>query len=338
MMSDYALFRMPYAQQAYRVGDGTQQPVVLTSAQQLDDVSGFVMAPFVATPQHPILVIPGEAQPYTLATDSYMSHGVEHYSREDYSHAFARFHDAIVEGRFSKLVLSRCSEVDMDTEIDPERFFSEACHRYPRMMIALVRSDIAGTWLMATPEILIAQDGDRWNTMALAGTMRYEGEQDYQWSAKNIAEQEMVVRYVDECLRPLAIDINIGNPYTVRAGNLVHLRTDISFRLSPDSPHGIGTIVDALHPTPAVCGLPKREAMSFIIDNESIERKYYSGYLGPWNIAGQSSLYVSLRCMQMYSHKYILHAGGGLLKESNEESEWRETMMKMQAMRNLWQK
>ena len=123
----------------------------------------------------------------------------------------------------------------------------------------------------------------------------------------------------------------------MKAGNLVHLRSDFSFTLddSLTDGNGLGKLVDALHPTPAVCGLPKQEAMEFIIANESIDRRYYSGYCGPWNVGGMTALFVSLRCMELSAHRSVLYAGGGLLAESSEESEWQETMMKMEAMRRL---
>lgn len=205
------------------------------------------------------------------------------------------------------------------------------------MTIALVKSEVAGTWLMATPEILLAQDGDRWQTMALAGTMAWEGKKMYSWSDKNKKEHQLVAGYIEEVLKPYAKDMEISKPYTVRAGNLVHLRSDFSFTL--DDAHadgcGIGELVEALHPTPAVCGLPKQEAIDFITANESIDRKYYSGYCGPWNVGGKTALFVSLRCMEIKESRGLMYAGGGLLEESSEESEWQETMMKMEPMRSI---
>ena len=204
-------------------------------------------------------------------------------------------------------------------------------------MIALVCSEVAGTWLMATPEILLALDGYQWRTMALAGTMAWEGKKQYEWSEKNKKEQQLVAHYIEEALSTFATDLEISEPYTVKAGNLVHLRSDFSFTLddSLTDGNGLGKLVDALHPTPAVCGLPKQEAMEFIIANESIDRRYYSGYCGPWNVGGMTALFVSLRCMELSAHRSVLYAGGGLLAESSEESEWQETMMKMEAMRRL---
>ena len=73
----------------------------------------------------------------------------------------------------------------------------------------------------------------------------------------------------------------------------------------------------------------------FIVDHEHSPRQYYSGYLGPINYPQSTHLYVSLRCMQIERSRYLLYAGGGLLRESSEEKEWQETEAKLATMRSL---
>jgi len=120
----------------------------------------------------------------------------------------------------------------------------------------------------------------------------------------------------------------------VTAGNVAHLRTDFRFTLDPTA--DVGSLIDTLHPTPAVCGMPKQRARDFIVAHEGIDRAYYSGYSGPWNIAGERRLFVSLRCMQLLQDGCILYAGGGLLTASNPADEWRETQAKLQTMSSLF--
>ena len=187
-------------------------------------------------------------------------------------------------------------------------------------------------WLMATPEVLLSHDGDCWHTMALAGTMRYSDPLP-SWSGKNVNEQAYVSRYIQDCLSRYSNNVDMNGPYTTRAGNLVHLRTDFSFALSGET--RVGEVLDSLHPTPAVCGLPKQEAHQFIVDNESINRSYYSGFSGPLNLGGKTAFYVSLRCMRILADRYRLYAGGGILPQSEESQEWEETAAKMQAMLSL---
>ena len=148
-MTDYVLYRLPYAKQAYRIQGKTTH--LLTSAAQLDDVCGFVMAPFRASEATPIVAIEGKSEPVELSTETWNNVVEETCCREDYSSDFACFHDAISEGQFSKLVLSRNAEISAAADFCGEQLFAEACRRYPRMMIALVNSEVAGTWLGAAP-------------------------------------------------------------------------------------------------------------------------------------------------------------------------------------------
>ena len=157
--------------------------------------------------------------------------------------------------------------------------------------------------------------------------------EEVRWSEKNIREQRYVATYMMETLEQFTNKISEEGPYTTRAANLAHLRSDFTFTLS-DS-HHLGTLLQTLHPTPAVCGIPKREAFDFILRNESSPRRYYSGFQGPLQPEGETHLYVSLRCMMINGGHYALYAGGGLLKDSVEESEWQETEAKLNTMRNV---
>ncbi len=272
-----------------------------------------------------------------------------------YSDAFRAYHDRLLSGKFRKIVLARTSSEEapvFDSEdafhAHAKQLFFRACHLYPRLFVALVSTPQTGTWLAATPEILLDGSRGEWHTMALAGTMALKGEQlefdnpptggkvvsdDIRWSDKNISEQRYVATYINDCLARFATDIIEEGPYTTRAGNLVHLRSDFSFRLADNS--DAGQLIAALQPTPAVCGLPKEETYRFIIDNEPAPRSYYSGFMGPFDADGDTHLYVSLRCMEMTNGQYRLHAGGGLLKDSNVEQEWEETEAKMQTMKKV---
>jgi isochorismate synthase len=208
------------------------------------------------------------------------------------------------------------------------------------MCVSLVSTPQSGTWLTATPEILLEGHGHEWRTIALAGTMRLRNDkadnegQHLRWSAKNIQEQRYVASYLADVLRRYADDRHEEGPRTVRAANLVHLRSDFTFTLNNNCTR-VGELLEALHPTPAVCGLPKEEAQRFILAHEHTPRHYYSGFMGPLNIAQSTHLYVSLRCMHISTTACHLYAGGGLLRESIERQEWQETEAKMEAMRRL---
>lgn len=342
MMQAYAIYRLPHEDHATIIRQKTGDPVELSSLNELNGRSGFVVAPFEVTPNQPVVLIEGTPEQVSLDNKNILldnknirniNKGTDYYRID-----FANYHSQLENGHFRKIVLARCADEDMPEGVEKMDLFYRACEMYPRLFIALVETPQSGCWLTATPEILLDGMGHDWRTIALAGTMKLEGDQlngegeTLTWSTKNIQEQRIVATYITECLEQFTGDFREEGPRTVRAANLVHLRSDFTFKLT-DNDH-IGDVLQALHPTPAVCGLPKREAFNFIVKNEHTPRRYYSGFMGPLHM-DDTHLYVSLRCMNIDGDNCHLYAGGGLLKDSTEEQEWQETEAKMETMRRL---
>ena len=340
-MQGFALFRLPYAQEMTYIAGGVTQ---LSSCTALSDKQGFVFAPFAPSDSLPIqLIAPEEVEVFSgfsslsrisrISSSSSLSR-ISSFSsspKENYHIDFHNFHAHLTNGDFQKLVLSRSIEIEKSEEVSPLDLFRRACERYPRVLVSLAYTPQSGLWLTATPEILLSGTNHEWHTMALAGTMPFA--EQVRWSDKNIQEQRYVATYITRQLEQFTDDIHEEGPYTTRAAHLAHLRSDFRFSL-PDASH-LGDLLQALHPTPAVCGLPKQEAFQFILDYEHHQRSYYSGFLGPLFVNGQTNLYVTLRCMQLFENGYRLYAGGGLLKDSVEEQEWQETETKLDTMRRL---
>lgn len=155
------------------------------------------------------------------------------------------------------------------------------------------------------------------------------------WDRKNQEEQGYVAGYVRRIAKKFGQKLTEKGPYTARAGQLVHLKTDFYFLLK--NADNLGSLLQELHPTPAVCGLPKKEAFRFILDNEGYDRSYYSGFIGWLDPEGHTDLYVNLRCMELEANKAILYAGGGILASSEVESEWEETGEKLKTMKKIMQ-
>lgn len=343
-MTGFALFRMPYGKQCTQISG---EVLEVASLAELGRQQGFVVAPFASSDHEPILVIRPDrveegleessisriSRESRLSRDSRESRRTSdsRLSREDYHIDFANFHAHLTNGDFKKLVLARSVELERTDDIAPQVLFQRACERYPRMFIGLVYTAQSGMWLTATPEILLAGKGQEWQTVALAGTMPFE--EGVRWSDKNIQEQRYVATYMTEQLEQFTDQFTEEGPKTVRAGHLAHLRSDFHFTLSDTS--AIGEVLQAFHPTPAVCGLPKAAAFRFILQNEHHARSYYSGFMGPLFVNGQTDLFVTLRCMQIFEDHYRLYAGGGILKDSLEEQEWAETETKLDTMRNI---
>lgn len=341
-MSAYAIYRLPHEDHATLITQSVGEPMELHSLTELNGKQGFVVAPFEVKADQPVVLIQGKTETIALSNEQLTADDGKNRLPSDMSNYykvdFANYHSQLEADKFRKIVLARCADEQMPNGVKPIDLFYRACQLYPRLFIALVDTEKSGCWLTATPEILLDGHGADWRTIALAGTMKLEGDQldgegeTLTWSTKNIQEQRIVATYITECLEQFTGDFREEGPRTVRAANLVHLRSDFTFKLADNNK--IGDLLQALHPTPAVCGLPKREAFKFIVKNEHTPRRYYSGFMGP--VAQEDThLYVSLRCMNIDGDVCHLYAGGGLLKDSVEEQEWLETEAKMETMKRL---
>ena len=348
-MLSFAIYRKPYETGITLVKQSFGTDTHIQYAESDGNIPGFVVAPFNADDNTPIVFIKGDAitqfddisdflktDIYTLDKYSDLNSGVstdDDSSYADYLRDFDTYHASLIKGNFSKLVLARRKKETRSDNTSPLRLFAEACKKYPRLFIALHSTPVSGTWLVASPELLLDNRDGICHTMSLAGTMKYEGISTPQWSDKNIREQALVTEYINEVVQSYADTSAVYGPATVRAGNLMHLRTDFTFTMREGAK--FGEIVDRLSPTPAVCGIPKDKAKKFIIANEHAPRSYYSGYSGPVRIEEKTSLYVSLRCMRIFTDSFFLYAGGGLLPDSDVQSEWHETESKMQTMLSI---
>lgn len=347
----FAVYRLPNEHSLRFVMQQSDAPVTLTDFEALGCHKGFVIAPFRISETSPLLVIRpdctslselglSEMPPCNRSIDS--SEKESHEERDQskdadkalYSRLFERFHKPLVEGEMKKLVLSRNRKIDRPEHFSAGQAFLRAMNKYPHSYVYLFHTPKTGTWLGSTPEMLLTGAKEEWHTVALAGT-RYPNANGngITWDDKNLREQHLVSSYILKQLSGFHITSEMNGPYTIKAGNLAHLRTDFSFSL-PDK-KVIGKLLKSLHPTPAVSGLPKEEAYRFINENEEQDRQYYSGFLGMLNSEDETALYVNLRCMQIGKKSLTLFAGGGLLASSSLENEWEETEHKLKTMLNI---
>ncbi len=255
---------------------------------------------------------------------------------------------AIEAEQFKKVVLSRCILVPFNSS--PFTLFTALLSKYSHAFCYIFYHPEVGLWLGATPELLLKSENKRLKTMSLAGTQKYRGEENPTWGKKELEEQKLVTEYITNALANKVMQLQISETTSVKAGNLWHLRTTISGILKNDT---IKTVIDALHPTPAVCGFPKEPAKEFILKHENYDREYYTGFLGELNfksetrrnnslrntenhayktIKNTSSLYVNLRCVKINDTTAFIYVGGGITKASNPEKEWEETRAKSETM------
>ncbi|WP_375560332.1 chorismate-binding protein [Bernardetia sp. OM2101] len=242
---------------------------------------------------------------------------------------------------FQKVVISRNKFIDLNADFDALEAYHKLEHTYKTAFVSLVSIPRVGTWMCATPELLVSQDKNGiFRTMALAGTQSGKEVKELKnalWRQKEIEEQALVSRYVINCFKKIRLrEYEEIGPKTVRAANLLHLRTEfVVDTIKERFPQLATVMLELLHPTSAVCGMPKEITTQFILENEGYDRGFYAGYLGGINFKKGSSLYVQLRCMQLLENQAILYAGGGITADSDTEKEWQETEMKCQTIESV---
>jgi isochorismate synthase len=249
--------------------------------------------------------------------------------------------EEIERGTFEKIVPSRTRTITLPPSFDIIQAFQKLCVSYPQALISFVSIPGVGTWLGASPEVLACVKEKRiFKTVALAGTLPYTQGTDLRsvaWTQKEIEEQALVERYVISCFKKIRLrEYDEHGPKTVVAGNLMHLKSDFTVDIQATNFPQLGSVMlDLLHPTSAVCGMPLQTSLDFLRTHESYDRSFYSGYLGPVNVHNNIEIFVNLRCMQVCGNEGVLYAGAGVTIDSIPEKEWAETEMKFNTLLNV---
>ncbi|HRG79967.1 MAG TPA: chorismate-binding protein [Cyclobacteriaceae bacterium] len=248
--------------------------------------------------------------------------------------------EQIEAGVLEKIVPSRFKDISLSGKFDLLRVFDLLCEKHPNALISMVSSPATGTWMGATPELLVSTVQNKFKTVALAGTLPYSPEinlKSVAWTQKEIEEQALVCRYIINCFKKIRLrEYEEHGPKTTVAGNLMHLKTDYEVdMLATNFPQLGSVMLKLLHPTSAVCGMPLENSLAFLKTYEGYNRQFYSGYLGPVNVKKESLIYVNLRCMQLFPDRVRLYAGAGVTADSVAETEWNETEMKMLTLQKI---
>lgn len=244
----------------------------------------------------------------------------------------------ISEGSMFKVVAAKTKHLPLTEHFDLVGSFLALCRAYPNSFVNFFHIPAIGTWIGATPEVLIQTKGNTFHTMALAGTQRAVGENPLKtaaWTQKEIEEQALVSRYIVSCFKKIRLrEYDEIGPKTSMAGNLLHLKSDFYVDMEGTGFPQLGSVMlNLLHPTSAVCGMPKDTANAFIQTHEGFDRSFFAGYLGPINIQEETQVYVNLRCGRILEDSAVLYAGAGITEDSDPEKEWEETEMKCEIIR-----
>ena len=258
-------------------------------------------------------------------------------AKSDFESLVAKGIQAIKNEQFQKVVLSRTETVAV-ANFDMVETFQKLVQLYPTAFIYCFCHPKIGNWIGATPEQLLKVNQSEFETISLAGTQKDTGSSAIFWGEKEKEEQQFVTDYLVQRLQKVASAVEFTKPYSVKAGSIWHIKTDVSGVLNSDS--SLKKVVQLLHPTPAVCGLPKEIAKDFILENEPYDRSFYTGFLGELNCSFEketisSDLFVNLRCMQIKDSQAHLYMGCGITKDSNPEKEWEESVNKSMTMKKV---
>lgn len=244
----------------------------------------------------------------------------------------------IDSGAVEKIVLAREIDVRSPQRWDVPQVLGRLAQRFPACFVfGFGRGE--GAMVGASPELLLRRDGQRAETVALAGSSRRSDDPSVDEhlaaallaSPKDRHEHQLVVDRIVRALRPGALWVTSSpEPQVATVANVHHLATPIRAQLGPKA--GLLELVGALHPTPAVGGEPSERALQAIPELEGFDRGWYAGPLGWVDQAGDGEFFVGLRSGVLRGEQARLFAGVGIVGESDPAAELAETEVKLEAL------
>jgi isochorismate synthase len=343
----FVSYRLPGRQSIYTWVQLSGRIIFAESINEIIDKHGFLYAPFHRKTNLPVVFfepeliiknydipesilskIAGMNPLYPVSADTESLQ----ISKEEYLQKASGLIKLCQTG-LKKAVLSRIHKAKKMESFDAANFFIPLQEKYPTAFCHFIHIPGAGTWAGASPETLLRMDEKKAKTVSLAGTQaKASDSKEIRWNEKEMEEQRLVTDYIIHILNQFKIkDYLIEGPQTIDAGNAIHIATSFIFDRTYLKDR-LGEFLEQLHPTPAVCGIPKEKALELILQTETHNREYYSGYCGLFNVKDRTDLFVNLRCMKILEHSFALYVGGGITAKSVPKKEWEETELKSQTL------
>ncbi|OYR74913.1 isochorismate synthase [Halorubrum ezzemoulense] len=256
-------------------------------------------------------------------------------SRDAWRESVGAAVDRIADGDLQKVVLAQALEADLAADFPRAATLERLAEKYPdchRYWFEPAAGESA--FFGATPERLVSLRGRTVETDALAGTTgRGETPSEDEWLArellddeKNVHEHELVAETVRDQLEPFAASVSAGERRVRRLATVQHLHTPITAELDAD--RHVLELVEALHPTPAVGGLPPDRALTTIRETEPFDRGWYAAPVGWIDAAGNGAFAVAIRSAVGTRRRATLFAGVGVVSDSDPDREWDEVQLK----------
>lgn len=330
----FVIYRYPKSDRIYLWVQDSKDLIVNSEF----DVEGFVFAPFnledgvVLFPENGSTTYEAELTEFDLSEYQTPPKAILNptYNKE--------YHISLVEFGIQFLSISDCQKVVLSREeqvkvndFDVVLTYKRMLQKYENACVYLWSHPDIGTWMGASPERLLKFEDNEVETTSLAGTQVYAD--NLTWGTKELEEQQIVTDYITDVLQSHIETLKIEGPKTSKAGTLAHLKSVITGRLKKTSE--LKDIIETLHPTPAVCGMPKKQSYDFLVTNENYSRSFYTGFFGELSFHKPTNLYVNLRCMKYQNNKVFIYIGGGITAASDSEKEWEETVAKAKIMKAI---
>ncbi|MFB6143534.1 MAG: isochorismate synthase MenF [Halorientalis sp.] len=254
-------------------------------------------------------------------------------AKEEWTRQVERAIDHIEAGDLRKVVLATALEADLASEVDVPDVLERLRRTYPDCYRFLVQPGDGAAFFGPPPERLVTLSGRHVETEALAGSVPRgdtpeadaEHARSLRESEKLQHEQQLVADAIREQLAPLGT-VETGAQRVRKLTTIQHLQTPITATLDAD--RHVLDIVDALHPTPAVGGLPPERAGEVIRETESFDRGWYAAPVGWFDAAGDGEFAVAIRSGVARGTSATLFAGCGIVADSDPQAEWEEVRPK----------
>lgn len=261
----------------------------------------------------------------------------EHHKSE-WMKSIKKATDSIKAGKLDKVVLARDVSLTFNDSIQAEQVLHTLMNEQKSSYIFAVENGDS-CFLGATPERLVKLDGQKVLSTCLAGSIK-RGQTDEEDillgetllnDQKNLEEHDYVVRMIKGALEECCEEVQIPQePGLYKTKNIQHLFTPVEGRLKKEC--SFLSIVETLHPTPALGGLPKEKAVEMIREIEPMDRGWYAGPVGWFDGEDNGEFAVAIRSALLTGNEAALYAGCGIVKDSEPESEYAETMIKLKPM------
>lgn len=298
--------------------------------------------PYVTLPRFQIHIDESDVKVHTVfkeklpterLTTEYKPHEVvtrfDKPKKADWEYLFERIAEKFQDSTFRKIVPARKVTVDMAENVNIVELFKKVVKDGNYNF--LIRTSEHSAFFGSSPERLLLFENNQFQTEAVAGTRPLELAHELLENEKELYEHNLVVEDIIQKLKPFSDKVNSEKTAVVDAKNLAHLKTKIT--ATPQTTN-IFNVIDSLHPTSAVCGMPKRESMNFLRETESFDRGLFASPFGVFNRKFMD-IAVAIRSCHVDKSRVEIFSGVGVVPQSDPHKEWQELEHKIQPYLDL---